>query len=253
MPPTGALAMYVKHDIMISGVDAAYASRTTTYQRLPTNYNPRHEVPRRSSSGRAAAATARASCRSRTHRWATRSSWAWSPVGQCFKTNGATSPPTPTPFFDAVLKEVEASSCVDTGKVFIAGFSSGSWLANQLGCVRASVLRGQGNCTGGLPGGLPTCAGPIAAMLAHDSDGHQQRDRRRAWPRAIASSRSTAASEPTPFPTTPARRRRACSTRLSAAYPVVWCQTKGKGHSDQIPNLDDRLLEVLVVAAVGAA
>src|SRR5262249_40212655 len=132
-------------------------------------------------------------------------------------------------------KEVEANACVDKGKVFIAGFSSGSWLANQIGCLRAGIVRGQGNCTGGLPGGLSTCTGPIAAMLAHDttdtanaiSGGIAARD-------CILKINGCTGTATTPYAAgTPSPCVQ--STGCPATYPVVWCQTTGKGHSDQIP------------------
>src|SRR5271166_5361247 len=83
----------------------------------------------------------------------------------CFNTESPTTPEVP--YFDATLAQVEAKFCVDTSRIFIAGFSSGSWLADTLGCVRAGVIRGQGNAAGELQGGL-TCSGqPIAAMMVH--------------------------------------------------------------------------------------
>src|SRR5579859_5990245 len=86
----------------------------------------------------------------------------------CFDTGANSASQTEVPYFDEVLKEVSSSLCVDTARVFMVGVGSGSWLTNLLGCVRAGVLRGQGNAAGGLPAVPLTCAGPIAAMLVHD-------------------------------------------------------------------------------------
>jgi predicted esterase len=235
MSPTQALNAYVKHDIMVTGLDptltAMYAARNY-YLRLPTGYMPMKSYPTVflgpgcGGDGKSVIPIQNASMGDAIL-------VGLSPVGQCFQTNGAASPENQ--FFDAVLKEVEASSCVDRGRVFVAGFSSGSWLANQLGCERADVIRGQGNATGGLPGNMPKCAGPIAAMLAHDTTdtankiagGMAARDR-------ILAINGCTGTDTVPYDAgtpSPCVKYTGCP----AAYPVVWCATTGKGHSDQIP------------------
>jgi hypothetical protein len=45
--------------------------------------------------------------------------------GACFDDNGADTPDLP--YFDAMLAEVEKNYCVDKGKVFVGGYSSGGW------------------------------------------------------------------------------------------------------------------------------
>jgi polyhydroxybutyrate depolymerase len=164
-----------------------------------------------------------------------------SAVGQCFMTSAADSPEIP--FFDATLAQVESSFCVDKNHVFIAGFSSGSWLANLIGCARAGIVRGQGNATGGLPP-VPTCSGPIAAMLAHDvgdtanpiAGGEAARDR-------ILKINGCSLTDTVPYDPGIAPGDKdleghpiACVKYLGcpAAYPVVWCPTMGQGHSDQV-------------------
>jgi polyhydroxybutyrate depolymerase len=236
MAPTQALAAYVQHQIMVtSGLAAADVATFTNrnyYLRLPTAYDPTKKYPTVflgpgcGGDGKSVIPVQNASMGNAII-------VGLSIDGQCFKTNGMNSPENP--FFDAVLKEVEGSSCVDTGKVFVAGFSSGSWLANQLGCLRANVLRGQGNATGGLPGNMPMCAGPIAAMLAHDTTdtanviagGMAARDR-------ILKINGCVGTTTVPYDAgtpSPCVQYTGCP----AAYPVVWCPTTGKGHSDQIP------------------
>ena len=39
--------------------------------------------------------------------------------------------------------------CADEGRFFTVGYSSGSWLINQLTCIRASALRGAATVSGG--------------------------------------------------------------------------------------------------------
>ncbi len=163
-----------------------------------------------------------------------------SPVGQCFMTSAADSPEIA--FFDAALQDVESSFCVDKAHVFIAGFSSGSWLANLIGCARAGIVRGQGNATGGLPP-VPTCTGPIAAMLAHDegdpanniSGGEAARDR---IVKMNGCSTTTVPYNPMlgPNDTDLEGKPIMCVQYQGCppAYPVVWCPTTGQGHSDQV-------------------
>lgn len=64
-------------------------------------------------------------------------------------TNGAVA--MEKAYFDALHKAVEANYCVDKGRQFFAGYSSGGWLAQQLGCWFPDVLRAQANVTGGIP------------------------------------------------------------------------------------------------------
>jgi hypothetical protein len=54
-------------------------------------------------------------------------------------------------YFDALHKAIEANYCVDRTRQFFAGYSSGGWLAQQLGCWFPDVLRAQANVTGGIP------------------------------------------------------------------------------------------------------
>jgi poly(3-hydroxybutyrate) depolymerase len=159
----------------------------------------------------------------------------------CFNTESPTTPEIP--YFDETLKQVEANFCIDTSRIFIAGFSSGSWLADTLGCVRAGVIRGQGNAAGELQGGL-TCSGqPIAAMMNHDtgdpSNSYQQ-DYDGARAAILMRNGCTTATMPyDPGITTndtdlmghPIQcvQYQGCKP----GYPLVWCPTTGYGHSDQ--------------------
>jgi polyhydroxybutyrate depolymerase len=160
-------------------------------------------------------------------------------MGGCFATGPNDKELTEVPYFDAVVSQVETALCVDESKLFMEGYSSGSWLTNLLGCVRAGVLRGQGNATGGLPT-VSTCAGPIAAMLAHDDtddqnvigEGIKARDRIR----TINGCSDTAMPMPYEWDTNPATMSTCVQYQgCKPGFPVVWCQTHGKGHSDQVP------------------
>jgi hypothetical protein len=69
-------------------------------------------------------------------------------------------------YFDALHKTIEANYCVDKNRQFYGGYSSGGWLAQQLGCWFPEVLRAQANVTGGLPP-------PIKANLAYCQQDHK--------------------------------------------------------------------------------
>jgi hypothetical protein len=93
------------------------------------------------------------------------------------KTTIESTEPIEHAYFAALHAAVETSFCVDKKREFFAGYSSGGWLAQQLGCWFPDVLRAQGNVTGGLPppiksnvaGANDYCVKhPIAAMLIHD-------------------------------------------------------------------------------------
>lgn len=69
-------------------------------------------------------------------------------------------------FFDALLAELKARYCVDTGRVFAIGHSAGAVMANVLGCDRSDVVRGVGPFNGGGPDG--SCPRPMAAIIVHN-------------------------------------------------------------------------------------
>jgi hypothetical protein len=68
-------------------------------------------------------------------------------VGQCFST-GYPSPEVP--YFTQALDEVQAKYCTDAGKVFVSGYSSGSWLSSVLACAMGDRIRAIGTAAGGL-------------------------------------------------------------------------------------------------------
>ncbi len=159
----------------------------------------------------------------------------------CFNTESPTTPEVP--YFDETLKEVEAKFCIDTSRVFIAGFSSGAWLADTLGCVRAGVIRGQGTAAGELQGGL-TCSGqPIAAMMNHDmGDGSNSYSQDFSGARAGIAMRNGCTTTTMPYdPMVTTDDKDLMGHPIlcveyqgcKPGYPLVWCPTTGYGHSDQ--------------------
>jgi polyhydroxybutyrate depolymerase len=72
-------------------------------------------------------------------------------------------------FFDEIHRLVGNSTCVDIGRVFATGHSSGGFMANALGCQRGDVIRGVGSVAGGGPF-TSTCDGPTAAWITHGTN-----------------------------------------------------------------------------------
>jgi poly(3-hydroxybutyrate) depolymerase len=80
------------------------------------------------------------------------------------------------PYFDMALAEIEQKYCVDTAKVFVAGWSSGAWLSNYLACARGSVITGTAAGSGGLHHDHGECTGGAMVMLLPGDAGSTQED-----------------------------------------------------------------------------
>ncbi|HET6283976.1 MAG TPA: hypothetical protein VFH73_23675 [Polyangia bacterium] len=170
--------------------------------------------------------------------------------GGCFNTGPGSASLVEVDYFDVMLADVEAKTCVDKARVFHTGHSSGSWLSNLLGCARAGVttgpsggLRGQGNTAGGMPV-LPACTGPIAAILAHDMKDDQNAFHlgELARDRILKVNGCSDTTVPWDYDGDPATPSPCVMYQgCMPGFPVVWCPTNGKGHSDQVgppfPNL----------------
>ncbi len=86
-------------------------------------------------------------------------------------------PENELPFFDAMLAHAQAVATIDPVRVFVTGYSSGGYMANQLGCLRGNVLRGIAAQSGGGPyllggtfdakGNLVCPTPPPAALIIH--------------------------------------------------------------------------------------
>ncbi|HEX2871119.1 MAG TPA: hypothetical protein VHP33_07685 [Polyangiaceae bacterium] len=161
-----------------------------------------------------------------------------SPDGDCF-VYGLDS--KDVQFFDAMLKTVEESYCVDQSRVFTSGHSSGSWLSNVLGCQRSNILRAQGNISGALPGlDQSKClTQSIAGILIHDADDPENNISGGIKARDRLLKLNGCTTETKPVAPEPCVEYQGCK----AGYPVVWCQTSGKGHSRQdaltVPSIYD--------------
>ena len=162
-------------------------------------------------------------------------------VGECL--NGPE-----IPYFLAVQHWVEDNFCVDMGKEFVGGGSSGAWEALLAGCAASTSVRGTYSLAGGLREHRWACNGPIASfMIAADPDTNNP-----------VGPLATLNSDEDTFGMIPARdeilKRNGCVgtdhtpfdpkypecikyTGCPAAYPVVWCEFPGGSHDN--PNYNN--------------
>jgi polyhydroxybutyrate depolymerase len=231
-PADGAFGKYVRHDEVVTGVAPAYAADYTNrfyWVRLPVGYDPDHAYPTVfigpgcGESGEAPIPIQAASKE-------TAILVGLNGAMNCFNHDGVDTPDLP--YFDATLAEVEAASCVDTAHVFVTGFSSGSWLANYLGCARGDLLRAQASVAGGLPPIPPTCTGPIPAMFASDTLDMQNPSAtvKLALQRVLTVNGCGTTTVPYDFGVpSPCVQYQGCRP----GFPVVYCETSSVGHADQ--------------------
>jgi poly(3-hydroxybutyrate) depolymerase len=131
-----------------------------------------------------------------------------------------------TALFDQVLAEIGSAYCLDLGRVFITGFSSGGNISQHLACMRRDAVRAFGAVSG--PGPFSAdCGGPVAAWMTHDAndtvlpiDGAQ--GSRDFWATTNGCGAVWGAG---------ARPECKRNTACSSHQPVVFCETKGIGHA----------------------
>jgi poly(3-hydroxybutyrate) depolymerase len=132
--------------------------------------------------------------------------------------------------FDELIAESTNNYCVDETRIFAVGYSSGSWLINQLTCVR-DTIRAAGTVAGGMPGGGNNCEGRAAHMFIHDlqDEDNEIEGSERARDRLLEANQCDVAQDPEPQEPAPCVRYQGCEP----GYPVVWCPTDGEGHGRQ--------------------
>ncbi len=160
------------------------------------------------------------------------------------------------PYVNAVLDYIESHLCVDLGKIYIGGLSSGAWEASTLSCALANRIRGMTTVAGGLRINRPVCAGPTAAYMIADGGDNDNpigpMVSGQGLP-AVGLSASQVTDKITMLDShgsAPMRdellTRNGCVgtatavypgypqcmtyTGCPAAYPVVWCFMPGEGH-----------------------
>ena len=130
---TQALNQWVAGTLTVSG-----SSRTTAV-RLPTGYDPNRAYPVIVLLHGCGGGTNNVPMENATGANAILVRGTGSASGTCWST---TASGADVAFVDAMVADVKARFCTDAGRFFTVGYSSGSWLVNQLTCIRASELRG---------------------------------------------------------------------------------------------------------------
>jgi poly(3-hydroxybutyrate) depolymerase len=133
-------------------------------------------------------------------------------------------------FFDSMVADVKARFCADESRFFVVGYSSGSWLVNQLTCIRADVLRGGASVTGG-ESSNGKCGVPVARIFIHDSTDTTNviSGSEKARDRQLTQNMCDKAAAPVAVDPSPCKLYQGCK----AGYPVEWCQTSGQAHGRQ--------------------
>jgi hypothetical protein len=141
------------------------------------------------------------------------------------------------PYFDLVLSQVESTFCVDTGKVYVAGSSSGAWLTNYLACTRGNVIRGAAADSGGLQHDHGTCTGGAAVM---EMPGDSASSIVGGFDIGVAPARDTfiATDSCSMTPTNMTFGAANCQFYAGCSAPVAYCNVGG-GHQSGIPFIAD--------------
>jgi poly(3-hydroxybutyrate) depolymerase len=189
MPPGGTDSpmRFVKHDIMVSGVDPAFVTKYPVnagsqynwtkrnyFLRLPTNYDVNKAYPvdmagtgcggneTSGSSGEYTLPPGNGQTESIQIGLSYVTSAASNPTCTGFTDNYPNSPEVQ--YLNAVADEVAAKYCVDKNKIFINGYSSGAWEAILAGCTNQEKFRAVGvQIGGGLRRNRPACVAKPAA------------------------------------------------------------------------------------------
>jgi len=148
--------------------------------------------------------------------------------GACYEDQTRDSPEYAV--FDKLLEFMETNFCIDKNRVFATGFSSGSWMADMLGCRRADVVKAHGQGAGGLPMSLrfaADCRGPEAALWEHGTSDNQNHlhGSRMDLERLI----KTNQCDPTPKPY-PGFSPCVLYDKCTPGYPLAFCEIQGLGH-----------------------
>ena len=232
---------WTMHSINVT-VDAAFAadySTRTYFTRPPKNYDPNHAYPVTvwgNGCGQSAAEPTQISSGPGADGSIMVEMLANPKNHNCYSAgpdgDNASSPEVP--YFDAVLAEAEAEFCIDRGKVFMGGWSSGGWFTTLLACTRSNVIKGVGWASAGLQLNHPACMGPMPAILERGVDDNgtplAQTDAAREDLRLRnGCSTETEAWDPgeTAFTTTTCVSYKGCMP----GFPLVWCPIPG-GHNN---------------------
>ncbi len=69
-------------------------------------------------------------------------------------------------FFDAIVKELSSTYCIDMDRIFVVGHSLGAYMANSVACARGGIVRASATVGGSTT--MRNCSGPSAAMIINN-------------------------------------------------------------------------------------
>jgi hypothetical protein len=249
-PATQTLATFVKYNetITASALVTAKWQPRDYWVWLPSNYDPKHAyptvfvapgcggtgnmgIPIQNASGNDAIVIGLDYNAAATGR-------------SCFMTESFPDPEVN--YVEQTVTAVEGAFCVDKSRLFIEGFSSGSWISYLMGCVdggAGGIFKAQGNASGELQGSVPAnaCRGPVPYMA-----GHNNPDSQNAYPGArdhmIKINGCTEPPVTMPYtppsmvkpPTMPAGVTINCVQYQGCMVPTIFCTTTGLDHNDQV-------------------
>jgi hypothetical protein len=157
----------------------------------------------------------------------------------CFQTGVISTVDSPElNYFDQVVAEIESKFCIDKGRIFVAGSSSGGWFSNYLGCARGNVIRGIAPDSGGIPVDHPPCTGgagviefPGDTAMKKDSMG---REIGMALARDLFIKTNGCSMTPTPMKF----GNDTCDFYGGCSSPVVWCGGVSGGHQAGLSHIN---------------
>jgi len=218
---TQALNTWVETMVMTSGANRPYSVR------LPTNYDPARAYPVVVLLHGCGSGTNNVPMEKATGSDAILVRGTGSAASTCWDTSATGKD---VAFFDSMVADTKARFCSDEGRVFIVGYSSGSWLVNQLTCIRADVVRGGASVSGG-ESSNGKCGVPVARIFLHDTTDMDNviSGSERARDRQLTQNMCDKAAAATAVDPSPCKQYQGCK----AGYPVQWCQTSGNAHGRQ--------------------
>jgi hypothetical protein len=149
-------------------------------------------------------------------------------VSGCFQAGRQSTVDSPElNYFDQVMAETYANYCVDKGKIFASGTSSGGWLSNYLGCARGNVIRAIAADSGGIPVAHPMCTGGAAAMEFPGDSANLTDTAGNPIGVSVARDLFIKLNGCSTTPTNMMFGTASCQFYGNCSSPVVWCNTGG--------------------------
>jgi len=148
----------------------------------------------------------------------------------CFQAGKESTEDSPEgPYFDQVMAQVENDFCIDKGKVYAAGTSSGAWLSNYLACARGNAIRGTASDSGGIQFNRPMCTGGAAVMEMPGDSTNTKDSKGNEIGSGLARDMFIKLNGCSMTPTAMTFGGAGCQVYGGCASPVAWCDVGG-GH-----------------------